>query len=148
MELNFFDFTKEPGKIKNKKTIINDVKPLITIITPYYNASEYINQTANSIFNQTFPYWEWIIVNDGSTEENAQNVLNELMREDSRIRVYNKENEGVCKARDYAISKANTDLIFVLDSDDLIENTVLECSYWSLKTNPGASWVYCNSVRI
>lgn len=144
--LKFFDFDKQPGKVRDDNTFISKEKPLITIITPYYNASEYINQTANSIFNQTFPYWEWIIVNDGSTQANAKDVLDKLMKEDSRVKVYNKENEGVCKARDFAISKANTDLIFILDSDDLIENTVLECSYWTLKTNPGASWVYCNSV--
>lgn len=146
MELKSFDFTKEPGKLRTKKECTIDVKPLISIITPYYNADEYIMQTANSIFNQTFPYWEWIIVNDGSTNANTEEVLNNLKAQDRRIKIYNKKNEGVCKARDFAIEKASTDLIFVLDSDDLIENTVLECYYWALKTNPEASWAYSNSV--
>ena len=67
--MKYFDFDMEPGKQKNKVLSINDGKPLISIITAYYNSAQYIRQTANSVFNQTFPYWEWIIVDDGSTDD-------------------------------------------------------------------------------
>ena len=63
----FFDYEKEPGK-KVKDIIAKcDKKPLVSIITSYYNASSYMMQTINCVLNQTFPFWEWIIVNDGST---------------------------------------------------------------------------------
>lgn len=68
-EEKYFDYNNEPGLNLKKKLSINDKEPLISIITPYYNSKEYIKQTAYSILNQTFPYWEWIIINDGSTQE-------------------------------------------------------------------------------
>ncbi len=141
----FFDFKKQPGKNKIDRIKINN--PKISIITSYYNYKDYIMQTYYSLNNQTFPYWEWIIVNDGSTEDGTEEILNKLKSLDERIKVYNKVNEGLAKGRDYGISKASTELIFPLDADDLIEPTTLECSYWTLKTNPNAAWAYTNIVN-
>ncbi|MBR2240719.1 MAG: glycosyltransferase family 2 protein [Clostridia bacterium] len=141
----FFDFKRQPGKRLIENIKIND--PKISVITSYYNYKDYIMQTYRSLSNQTFPYWEWIIVNDGSTEENTEEVLSNLKALDDRIKIYNKENEGLAKGRDYGISKSTTDLIFPLDADDLIEPTTLECSYWALKTNPKAAWAYTNIVN-
>lgn len=141
-EEKYFDYTKVPGKeiVKNKS--INDGKPLISIITGYYNCKEYIKQTAYSVINQTFPYWEWIIVDDGSTQEGTDEILKEISNLDERIKVYHEKNRGRILVRDFAISKAKCDLIYILDSDDVLDRTFLECSYWSLRTNPKASWVY------
>ena len=50
-------------------------------------------------------------------------------------------------ARDTAIAKSNCDLLFILDADDVIDRTMLECCYWTLKTNPKASWVYADLVN-
>lgn len=146
-EEKYFDYTNEPGKILKKELSQNDGKPLISIITPYYNTKKYIKQTAYSILNQTFPYWEWIIINDGSTEEGTKEVLEEIRKLDERITVISRENKGRIETRDEAIKMANTDLIFPLDSDDLIDETMLECAYWSLKTNPEASWVYSDMAN-
>lgn len=88
-EQNNFDFSKEPGKFVSKRERFNSGEPLISIITPYYNADKYINQTAVSILNQTFPFWEWIIVNDGSTMANTEEVLKEIRDMDSRIKIFN-----------------------------------------------------------
>lgn len=141
-----FDFKLEPGRFREKNLSINDGKPLISIITAYYNSKEYIMQTANSVFNQTFPYWEWIIVNDGSTEEGTKEILEELAKKDKRIKVYYQENQGRLVARDIAISKTTTDIIYMLDSDDILDKTLFECGYWTLFTNPDATWAYCNCV--
>ena len=146
-EEKYFDYTMTPGLQLNQFQSINDGKPLISIITGYYNCKEYIRQTAYSIINQTFPYWEWIILNDGSTEEGTEEVLKEIEGLDSRIKVYNEENHGRIITRDIAISKANCDLLFVLDADDCIDRTLLETSYWSLMTNPEASWVYSDMAN-
>lgn len=146
-EEKYFDYSMEPGKqiIENKS--INDGEPIISIITGYYNCKKYIRETANSVINQTFPYWEWIIVNDGSTEEGTEETLEEISKLDSRIKIFNEKNRGRIKTRDYAISKAKCDLLFILDSDDEIDRTMLECSYWTLQTNPKASWVYADMAN-
>lgn len=143
-EEKYFDYTKEPGKELKKELTKNDGKPLISIITPYYNNKNYIKQTAYSVLNQTFPYWEWIIINDGSTEEGTKEILDEIEKLDSRIHIYHRENKGRIITRDEAIEKSKTDLIFILDSDDLIDETMLECAYWTLQTNPEATWAYAD----
>ena len=146
-EEKYFDYNMVPGKVLNKVQSINDGKPLISIITGYYNCKEYIKQTAYSIINQTFPYWEWIILDDGSTEEGTKEILSEIAHLDNRIKIYHEENHGRIKTRDIAIQKANCELIFVLDSDDCIDRTFLETSYWSLRTNPSSSWVYADMAN-
>jgi len=98
----FFDYTLEPGKSVNpqNKISIYNVDPLISIVTSYYNDKNHIGQTLNSMLNQTFPYWEWIIVNDGSTEEGTHELLEQLCLSDSRIKILHKENEGLaCRQR-------------------------------------------------
>ena len=63
-----FDYTKEPGKVRLNRNLNTEDTPLVSIITPYYNAGKYFEQTFNCVMNQTFPWFEWIIVNDGSTK--------------------------------------------------------------------------------
>ena len=145
------DYKQYPGKKLNKINfeIDKNQKPIISIITPYYNSQKYIEETANSILNQTFPYWEWVIVDDGSPDKEAQEKLKEIEKMDSRIRVLHKENGGTAAARDYGIEKSDerTKYIMFLDSDDLIEKTYLECCYWTLETNPKASWAYTDTIN-
>jgi len=141
-EKKYFNFDQQPGVTLSNRKIINDGEPLISIVTPYYNANKYIEQTANSIFNQTFPYWEWIIINDGSTNTDTDTVLSELKSKDDRIKVLNQENAGPAAARYFGVKEAKADVIFTIDADDLIDNTMLECGYFTLLTNPEAAWAY------
>lgn len=143
-EEKYFDYTMVPGQEIVARKSINDGQPIISIITGYYNCKKYIKQTAYSIINQTFPYWEWIIINDGSTEEGTEETLAEIAKLDNRIKIYNEKNQGRIIARDTAIQKSKCDLLFILDADDVIDRTMLECSYWTLQTNPKASWVYAD----
>lgn len=140
-----FNFKQEPGLYKSRTYIPNN-PPLISIITPYYFAGKYIRQTAYSIFNQTFPFFEWIIINDGTTDADELDFLNKLSQEDPRVRLYDVENGGPSKARNYGIKLSTTEIIVPLDADDLIEPTYLECVYWSLYCNPEASWTYTDSI--
>ena len=143
----FWDYGKEPGRVL-KENYIKDTKelPLVSIITSYYNSQEFMWQTINCVLNQTFPYWEWIIVDDGSTDANAIKYLEDVEKIDTRIHVYHKENEGLAKGRDYAIKYSNTNYILPLDADDLIEPTYIESLYWTLETNPEATWAFTNSL--
>ena len=144
----FFDFKLQPGKkLNNTTTIYNqEQKPLVSIITSYYNSDEFMWQTINCVLNQTFPYWEWIIVDDGSTKKESIEYLKNIEKIDKRIKVYHKQNEGLAKGRDYAIQFSNTRYVLPLDADDLIEPTYIETLYWSLETNPDATWAFTNSL--
>lgn len=143
----FWNYNKEPGKIL-KSDYIKDTKelPLVSIITSYYNSQEFMEQTINCVLNQTFPYWEWIIVDDGSTNEDAIEYLEEVEKKDNRIHIYHKKNEGLAKGRDYAIKYSKANYILPLDADDLIEPTYIETLYWTLETNPEATWAFTNSL--
>lgn len=141
-----FDFNQQPGLTRwNRKTVKTE-QPLVSIITPYYNSGKHIQQTCNCVFDQTFPFFEWIIVNDGSTNEEDVRILNEIAKQDPRIRILNKENGGISTARNMGIRHAGTDLILPLDADDLIEPTFVEYCWWMLQKNPGAAWAYTDSV--
>lgn len=141
-----FNFNQVAGRKLKENLSINDGTPLISIATPYYNCKEYIKQTAYSILNQTFPYWEWIIVNDGSNEEGTKEILKEIENMDKRIKVYHQENKGRLEARDNAVKYTMTDLVLPLDADDTIDETFLECAYWTMKTNPKATWAYSDLI--
>ena len=141
-----FDFTKEPGKKLLNKPMNKDGKKLASIITPYYNAGKYFEQTFNCVMNQTFPFFEWIIVDDGSTDETSIKLLNDLSKRDQRIKIFHKENGGPASARNLAIKNSSTDIIIPLDADDLIEPTFLEIEYFALKFNPDYDWAYSNSL--
>lgn len=143
----FWDYNKQPGqKLNTKSKKLENIKPLVSIITSYYNSNEFMWQTINCVLNQTFQNWEWIIVDDGSTSQEAIQYLEEIKKLDERIKIYHKRNEGLALGRDYAIKYSTTNYILPLDADDLIEPTYIETLYWTLVTNPKASWAFTNSV--
>lgn len=141
-----FDFSQQPGMTRWNLDLVNTGKPLVSIVTPYYNGGKYIRQTCNCVLNQTFPYYEWIIVDDGSTNLEDLRVLEEIVSEDPRFRVLHKENGGISSARNHGIRHAATDLILPLDADDLLEPTFVEYCWWMLQKNPDAAWSYVDSV--
>ncbi len=141
---NKFDFTLEPGKKIIKREYENKERPLITVVMPYYNDKQYIEQSVKCVLNQTFPLFELLIIDDGSTDEESLKKLEEIKTMDNRIKIHHKKNEGLSATRDYGASKSSESAkyLFFLDSDDLIEETYFECAYWTLETNPEASWAY------
>ena len=124
--------------------------PIISIITPFLNADEFIDETAKSVINQTMQDFEWIIVDDGSNKK-AKQKLRQIQELDERIQVISKskESEGPAQARDFGIensSKSSKYIVF-LDADDLYDKTFLECCFWILETHPEASWTYTDSAN-
>jgi teichuronic acid biosynthesis glycosyltransferase TuaG len=92
--------------------------PLISIITPSYNASLFLPETAESVLSQTYTNWEWLIVDDCSTD-GTRIYLEELAKKDQRIKPYFQEtNQGAALARNKAIQNAKGKYIAFLDSDD------------------------------
>ncbi|MED1467215.1 teichuronic acid biosynthesis protein TuaG [Bacillus salipaludis] len=101
-------------------------QPTISIITPSYNASKFIEKTINSVLMQTYQNWEMIIVDDCSTDD-TPDILNRYAEEDERIRViFSKENGGAAIARNLALQHAQARYVAFLDSDDCWKPDKLE----------------------
>ena len=144
------DYSKRPGnKIEKIGELAKKSKPTISIVTPFYNGGKTLMETANGVFSQTYPYFEWIIVDDGSKDKESLKKLAELEKMDDRIKVFHKENGGPSQARDFGIDKSNKDTkyVFFLDCDDILDKTMLECLYWTLETHPDASFAYTTMVN-
>jgi teichuronic acid biosynthesis glycosyltransferase TuaG len=93
--------------------------PLVSIITPAYNAERFINESIKSVLNQTYSNWEMIIVDDCSTDHTTE-VVASYGQNDSRIQLIELErNSGPAIARNTAMDKARGRFIAFLDSDDL-----------------------------
>ena len=107
MDKSFINFNWLPGEKLNKLNFEQGYEPLITVIIPFYNDKDTIEQTVNSVLNQTFPAFELLIIDDGSKEEESLRKLDEIEKMDNRIRVFHKKNEGLAATRDYGASKSN-----------------------------------------
>lgn len=92
---------------------------MVSIITPAYNAKEYIHDTIKSVMDQTYSQWELIIIDDCSTD-NTFDIAQEYATIDSRIKVIRtSQNGGVARARNIGLEQASGDYIAFVDSDDL-----------------------------
>ena len=108
---------------ENKQEYVDD---LVSIITPAYNAAEYIAETIESVLSQTYPKWEMLIVNDCSKDNTAEIVQSYAVK-DNRIKLINlKQNSGAAVARNTAIQNAKGRYIAFLDSDDLWKKEKLQ----------------------
>lgn len=141
-----FDYTKEPGRELFQRGLNHEGTPLVSIITPYYNAGKYFEQTFNCVMNQTFPWFEWIIVDDGSTDESSVELLKRLAAADERIILKRQANGGQSAARNAGIKAGTTEIVVPLDADDLICPTFLEELYFALAKHPETAWAYTDSV--
>ncbi|MEC5425937.1 glycosyltransferase family 2 protein [Virgibacillus sp. C22-A2] len=93
--------------------------PLISVITPAYNAERFIKQTIESVLEQTYPNWEMILVDDCSTDDTVE-IIKRYQEDDSRIKlIVHEVNSGSAVARNAAMEHATGQYIAFLDSDDL-----------------------------
>jgi len=92
--------------------------PAVSVITPLYNCSDYIEKTIESVISQTYKDWEMIMVDDCS-EDDSLTIAQRFASLDSRIKVFAlEENAGAAAARNHAIREASGRYIAFLDSDD------------------------------
>ncbi|WP_050638536.1 glycosyltransferase family 2 protein [Candidatus Stoquefichus sp. SB1] len=99
---------------------------LVSIITPAYNCEEFIEETIDSVLNQTYQNWEMIIIDDCSTDKTSV-LVNKYSLEDSRIKLVSlNKNGGVSNARNIGLSKAQGSFVAFLDSDDIWAKNKLE----------------------
>lgn len=106
---------------------MTDLKePLVSVITPAYNAERFIGETIESVLKQTYPHWEMIIVDDKSTDRTVE-IVESYVKQDSRIKLIQLEkNSGSAVARNTAMDNAKGRYLAFLDSDDLWMEEKLE----------------------
>jgi len=111
--------------------------PCVTIVTPFYNTGPVFLETARSVLLQSLQQWEWLIVNDGSTDAETLGLLEPYRNGDPRIRVIDHpRNCGLSAARNTGFAAARTPYVIQLDSDDLLELTAAEKWAWFLESYP------------
>ena len=99
----------------------------VSVIIPVYNVEDYIEKCLDSVVNQTLKEIEIIVVNDGAKDNSMKKI--EKYFSDSRIKIINKQNGGLSSARNAGLKIAKGEYISFIDSDDFIEEKMLEDLY-------------------
>lgn len=99
------------------------MKPLISIIIPTYNRAHVLQRAIDSVIKQSFKNIEIIVVDDGSTDDTKECLTRFT---DTKISYYHQTNGGVCRARNYGVSKAKGEYLVFLDSDDELKPDYLK----------------------
>ena len=116
--------------------------PKISVIVPVYKTEAYLNRCVDSLLAQTFQDFEVLLIDDGSPDRSGE-ICDEYARQDSRIRVFHKENGGVSSARQYGMDHAQGEYTIHADPDDWVEPTMLEELYRKAKEED-ADMVICD----
>ncbi|MBU4539410.1 MAG: glycosyltransferase [Weeksellaceae bacterium] len=118
--------------------------PEVSIITPVFNSSKFLEQTIDSVFSQTFFDWEWMITDDSSSDDSVE-MIQKL--NDSRIKlIVAEKNGGAGHARNLSLENATGRFITFLDADDFWEPNFLE-EMVSFMKKENAELAYSNYAR-
>ena len=93
-------------------------KPIVSVLMPIYNTERYVAQAVESILSQTFKDFEFIIIDDGSTDTSLK-ILKKYAAQDKRIRLISRENRGVVRTRNDLLEQAEGEFAAVMDADDV-----------------------------
>jgi len=107
--------------------------PEISVIIPCYNSYNFIEETIQSVFTQTFDNWEIIIVNDGSTDGTDELLKKYVSLE--KVTIIDQTNKGVSAARNHGFSISKGKYVVFLDSDDVLSKNFLKSRYSFLEEN-------------
>ena len=102
------------------------MKPLVSIITPLYNSEAFVEDTLNSVINQTYSNWELLLIDDGSQDKTIKIVEGYIKKYPNINLIKNETNLGAAISRNKGIEAAKGDYIAFLDADDLWKPTKLE----------------------
>lgn len=116
----------------------------ISIIVPIYNAEKYLHKCIKSLLNQTKKELEFILINDGSTD-NSEQIIKKY--KDKRIKYFKNKNQGIGKTRNFGIDKATGKYIMFLDSDDYLREDACKILYDKAEEEK-LDLVICNFYRV
>ena len=117
----------------------------VSVIIPCYNCGNVIFDAIYSVKEQTFSGWEIVVVDDGSTDKETINILNQL--ESEKIRLIRQDNRGPAHARNMGISQARGEFILPLDADDTISPYYMAEAVPLFECNPNLGIVYCRAQK-
>ena len=118
--------------------------PHISIVIPCYNHQDYIAAAIESVTKSTYKHTEIIVVNDGSTDNSKQAILN-LQAQYPTLKFIDQPNAGPSAARNNGIKEAKGKYILPLDADDLISPDYIEKAVSVLEDSPEVKLVYCEA---
>ena len=137
-----FDYQNTPAAERRgtwlyARTAGGDSRALVSIVTPFFNPGAVFAETVLSVRRQSWQFWEWIVVDDGSTDAASVAALADAAAQEPRIRTIRlPENRGLSAARNRGLAEAVAEYVCWLDADDLIEPTFLEKCLWRLQAMP------------
>ncbi|MGB5435102.1 MAG: glycosyltransferase [Maribacter sp.] len=115
---------------------LNTITPLVSVIIPCYNHGKYLSKAIQSVYSQSYPYFELIVVDDGSSD-NTKSVCSDY----PKVNYVYQENAGLSAARNMGVKHANGDYIVFLDADDWLLDQALEINLNYLKSDVNAAFV-------
>lgn len=124
--------------------------PRFSIVTPVYKPRpDHLQQTIDSVTEQTFSNWEWILVDDASGDPAVLEVLRDAAAKDSRIRVVERDTNGhIVAASNDGLTEATGEWIVLLDHDDLLVPNALEAIDHVVAEHPDAGYVYTDEDKV
>lgn len=98
---------------------------MISIIIPIYNKEKYLERCLNSIISQSYPHFELLLIDDGSTDRSGS-ICDEYVKKDDRVKVFHQLNGGVSSARNKGLENSNGEWICFIDADDWVDKDYLQ----------------------
>lgn len=123
-----------------------ELEEIISVIVPVYNVEKYLKKCLNSIVNQTYMNLQIILIDDGSKDKSSE-ICDLFAMQDKRIVVVHRKNGGISKARNSGLDLVQGKYIVFVDSDDYIDNTMIEFLYKGIKENE-ADYAVCGFATV
>ena len=129
----------------------NDTSQLISYFTPAYNTGTTLCRTYNSLLNQTYNNWEWVIVNDSTDGGKTLKIAEQIAKNDPRVKVYDfreKSNGIIGEVKYRAAMLCNGYILAELDHDDYLTSNCTELLYNASQKHPEIGFFYSDSAEI
>lgn len=119
----------------------------VSVILPIYNVAPYLDETFQSLINQSLIEIEIIAVNDGSTD-NCQEIIDKYSAKDPRIKCYSQINQGLSGARNTALLHATGKYIYMMDSDDVLSSSYALQNCYEYAEKNKADFIFFDGERV
>ena len=131
--------------------LVNDTSQLISYFTPIYNTGDVLYRTYESLRNQTYNNWEWVMVNDSSDNGKTLKIAESIAAKDTRVKVYDfreKSNGIIGETKYRAAMLCNGYLLCELDHDDIITEDCTQSLYDASQKHPEVGFFYSDNAEI
>ena len=127
-----------------------DEDPLVTVFTPAYRTGEKICRPFQSLREQTYGNWEWIVVDDSDDHGTTFGILNKLSKKDRRVQIFKpwKHSGIIGQLKNWACSLGKGQILVELDHDDELTDYALECVVKGFRQHPEAGFLYTDCAEV